>query len=57
VINAADAPGGGTDFLAAAQLSAAADTDLRLGAPNGPSATLLPLPYELPVIAPRGRRV
>jgi len=57
VLNAADAPSGGTDFLAVAQLSAAADTELRLGATNGPSATPLPLPYELPATAPRGRRV
>jgi folate-binding protein YgfZ len=56
VLNAADAPGGGIDFLAAAQLSAAADADLRLAAASGPRATLVPLPYDLPATAPRGRR-
>jgi len=55
VLNAAEAPDGGIDFLAVAQLSAAADADLRLAAANGPSATLLSLPYELPATAPRGR--
>jgi folate-binding protein YgfZ len=55
VLNAAAAPGGGMDFLAVVQLSAAAAADLRLASADGPKTTLLPLPYELPTTAPRGR--
>ncbi|HEX8010353.1 MAG TPA: folate-binding protein [Casimicrobiaceae bacterium] len=56
VVNAAAAPGGGADLLAVAQLEAIASESLRLGATDGPPATLLPLPYALPAAAePRGR--
>lgn len=56
VINAAPAPGGGSDLLAVCQIAAATSGDLRLGAPDGPALALLPLPYELPAAAsPRGR--
>ena len=48
VLNAASAPGGGTDLLAVCQVAASASGDLRLGAPDGVPLSLLPLPYELP---------
>jgi tRNA-modifying protein YgfZ len=53
VINAAAAPGGGSDLLAVCQIAAAASADLRLGAPGGPALSLLALPYEVPAAAPR----
>jgi hypothetical protein len=56
VINAARAPGGGADLLAVAQTAALASGALRLGAADGAAASLLPLPYALPVAGkPRGR--
>jgi folate-binding protein YgfZ len=56
VLNAAPAPGGGSELLAVCQIAAATSGDLRLGAPDGPVLVLLPLPYELPAAAsPRGR--
>ena len=56
VVNAAAAPGGGADLLAVAQTAAIASDALRLGATDGAAASLLPLPYALPVAGePRGR--
>ena len=55
VINAAIAPDGGSDLLAVVQLAAAASGDLHLDAPSGPSLAVLPLPYEVPPEALRGR--
>ena len=55
VVNAAPAPGGGSDLLAVCQIAAAESNDLRLGAPDGPALARLPLPYEVPAAAPRGR--
>jgi len=48
VVNAAIAPGGGADLLAVVQTAAIAGDALRLGAIDGPAASLLPLPYALP---------
>lgn len=48
VLNAAPAPAGGADILAVAQI-AATNGDVRSGAVDGPSLSLLSLPYELPV--------
>jgi tRNA-modifying protein YgfZ len=56
VVNAAAAPGGGVDLLAVAQSAAIASGALRLGAADGPVASVLPLPYPLPAASePRGR--
>jgi folate-binding protein YgfZ len=56
VVNAAAAPGGGSDLLAVLQLAAAERGDVRLGAPGGPTLASLPLPYAFPAaVAPRGR--
>lgn len=56
IVNAVTAPEGGADFLAALQISAAESGDVRLGAPDGASVEILPLPYALPAaVAPRGR--
>jgi folate-binding protein YgfZ len=56
VVNAAPAPGGGSDFLAVVQLAAVEAGDLRLGAPDGLALAPLPLPYEVPPpTPPRGR--
>ena len=57
VVNAAPAPGGGSDVLAVVQLAAAADGPLHLGEPAGATLTPLPLPYEIPEPAPRRGRV
>ena len=58
VINAAPAPGGGSDLLAVLQIAAAERNDARLHAPDGPRLAALPLPYEIPAPSePRGRRV
>jgi tRNA-modifying protein YgfZ len=54
IINAAPAPGGGSDVLAAAQLAAMGD--LRIGSPGGPTLSRLPLPYDLPPVAPARER-
>jgi folate-binding protein YgfZ len=55
VLNAASAPGGGTDLLAVCQVAASASGDLRLGAPDGVPLSLLPLPYELPAASAAAR--
>ena len=56
VVNAARAPGGGSDLLAVLQIAAAERGDARLGAPDGPALAALPLPYALPAaVEPRGR--
>ena len=56
VVNAAAAPAGGCDLIAVLQLAAAERGDARLGAPEGPVLTPLPLPYAIPAAAvPRGR--
>ena len=56
VVNAAPAPNGGCDLLAVLQVAAAERGDARLGAPDGPPLTALPLPYPIPsAAAPRGR--
>jgi folate-binding protein YgfZ len=56
VVNAAPAPGGGTDLLAVTQIAAAERGDARLHAPDGPLLASLPLPYAIPEpTAPRGR--
>jgi folate-binding protein YgfZ len=58
VINAAPAPGGGSDLLAVLQVAAAERNDAHLFAPDGPPLEALPLPYEIPAPSgPRGRRV
>jgi tRNA-modifying protein YgfZ len=56
VVNAAPAPGGGADFLAVAQTAGIAGDALRLGAPDGVPAVLLPLPYPLPAARPPAGR-
>jgi tRNA-modifying protein YgfZ len=64
VLNAAAAPAGGSDFVAALQIAAAQSGDVRIGSPQGTTLELLPLPYSLPgaqvvpsaaVEAPQGR--
>jgi len=58
VVNAAAAPGGGSDLLAVVQIAAAERGDARLRAPDGPPLVSLPLPYAIPSPgAPRGRSV
>jgi folate-binding protein YgfZ len=47
VVNAASAPGGGSDLLAVVQIAARESGDLRLAA-DGPRLSVLPLAYELP---------
>jgi tRNA-modifying protein YgfZ len=57
VLNAAAAPGGGSDLVAALQIAATQSGDVRIGSPDGPELILLPLPYPLPDApsnAPRG---
>jgi folate-binding protein YgfZ len=57
VLNAAAAPGGGSDLVAALQIAATQGGDVRIGSPDGPELILLPLPYPLPDApsnAPRG---
>lgn len=54
VVNAAPAPSG-AQFLAVVQQAAADAGPLAIGSPEGPRATLLPLPYAVPVTAPRPR--
>ncbi|HEY1438675.1 MAG TPA: folate-binding protein [Casimicrobiaceae bacterium] len=48
VLNAAVAPGGGSDLVATLQIAAARSGDVRIGSPDGPAIALLPLPYPLP---------
>ena len=57
VINAAMAPGGGADLLAVVQTAAVAGATLRLGAPDGAPAVLLPLPYALPTARESAGRI
>lgn len=56
VVDAAPAPGGGSDLIAVVQLAAAERGDVRVGDPAGPVLAPLPLPYAIPTpAAPRGR--
>lgn len=56
VVNSAPDPGGGSRFLAVAQIEAANAGTLAIGAPDGPQAQREPLPYDVPApAAPRGR--
>ena len=55
VVNAAVAPGGGSDLLAALQLAAAESGNVRLGAPDGPPLAALPPPYALPAALSESR--
>jgi len=48
VVNAAEAPGGGTDLLAVLQLAARNSGEVRVGSRDGPELALLPLPYAIP---------
>jgi folate-binding protein YgfZ len=52
VVNAAPAPGGGTDLTAVLQVAAAESGDVRLDGDAGPRLDALPLPYALPAPAP-----
>jgi folate-binding protein YgfZ len=48
IVNAAPRPEGGYEFLAVILSSAVEDgTSLRVGAPDGPSASMAPLPYAI----------
>ncbi|HEY7944443.1 MAG TPA: folate-binding protein [Casimicrobiaceae bacterium] len=56
IVDAAHAPGGGSDALAVLQIAASESGDVRLGASAGSPLRLLALPYALPApAAPRGR--
>jgi hypothetical protein len=57
VVNAAAAPGGGTDLLAVVQVAAAERGDARLGAPDGPALAPLPLPYAIPAAREPRKRI
>ena len=57
VVNAAPAPGGGSDLVAVLQLAARDSGDVRVDAPDGRRLALLPLPYALPETAPRRGRI
>ncbi len=48
IVNAAPAPGGGFDVLAAIQTSSAESSAIHLGSPNGVPLSLLDLPYAIP---------
>lgn len=48
VLNAAPAPGGGSDLLAVAQMTAVESGELKLAAADGSPLSLRALPYELP---------
>ena len=48
VLNAAAAPGGGSDLVAALQIAAAQSGDVRIGSPQGMTLDLLTLPYPVP---------
>ena len=48
VVNSARSPAGGSEFLAVVQQAAVDAGPLAIGAPDGPPATALPLPYALP---------
>jgi folate-binding protein YgfZ len=56
VVNSAPQPGGGSLWLAVLQTEAAA-AGVTIGAPDGPPATVEPLPYPLPAPAPPPGRV
>jgi hypothetical protein len=56
VVNAAPDPAGGSRFLAVVQVDAAGGP-LALGAPDGPAATVEPLPYALPAPGEQRGRV
>jgi folate-binding protein YgfZ len=47
VLNAAPAPGGGTDLLAVLQVASYAQNDVHLGRADGPRLAFKPLPYVL----------
>ena len=49
IANVAPAPDGGFDMLVVAQTAAIKDKVLSYAALNGPSVTIKPLPYELPI--------
>lgn len=53
VVNSAPDPGGGSRFLAVAQIAAAESDAMMVGAHDGPLAKREPLPYDLP--APTAR--
>jgi tRNA-modifying protein YgfZ len=56
VVNAAPAPGGGSDLLAVVQLASLQSGDLHLGSASGPPLAVQPLPYDVPAPeTPRGR--
>lgn len=56
IVNAAAAPGGGSDALAVLQIAARDGGDVRLGTLGGAPLQLLALPYAVPAPAvPRGR--
>jgi folate-binding protein YgfZ len=56
IVNAAPAPGGGSDLLAVLQNAARDSGDVRADAPDGRRLELLHLPYSMPDAAPpRGR--
>jgi folate-binding Fe-S cluster repair protein YgfZ len=56
IVNAASAPGDGSDVLAVLQIAASESGDAQLGAPGGATLRLIALPYEIPApAAPRGR--
>jgi folate-binding protein YgfZ len=56
IVNAAPAPGGGSDLLAVLQLAAKDSGEVHADAPDGRRLALLQLPYSLPDAAPpRGR--
>ena len=57
VANAAAAPGGGSDLLVVLQVAAAERGDARLGAPDGPELTPLPLPYAIPAAGEPRKRI
>ena len=47
IVNAAPAPEGGFDALAAMQIASAASGSVHWKTPDGPELKLLPLPYEV----------
>ena len=49
IANVAPAPEGGFDLLVVAQTAAIKDKGLKYAALDGPTATIKPLPYELPI--------
>jgi folate-binding protein YgfZ len=54
VVDAADAPDGGSVLLATVQIRAAEADVLHVGAPDGAELSPLALPYAMPAPAPRG---